>query len=87
MFCFSFVISFAGFQEWPGGRVPGNPLGLQVPINHRPSPWEAMINLTTDDMKTVPVLPLCWRTRLLHPLYPYLKCVCVCVCVCVRVRA
>ena len=66
-------------------------------MNHRPSPWEALVNLTTDDMKTAPVLPLCWRTRLLHPFYPYLEyvvvvvvvvvvwvlCVCV-VCVCVH---
>ena len=54
-----FIISFVGFHEWPEGRVPGNPLGLPVPISHRPSPWEALINLTTDAMKTVPVLPLC----------------------------
>ena len=55
-----------------------------MPPNHHPSPWEALLALTTDDMKTAPVLPLCWRTRLLHPLYPYNKYVPMLLCVCVR---
>jgi len=73
------LFSFAGFQEWPAGRIPGNPLGVLMPLNQRPSPWQPMINLMGEEIKSAPVLSFSWRTRLLHPLYPYLEYV-VCVC-------
>ena len=79
------LYSFVDHQGWSGTHIPGNPLGLLDVQNLPRIPWEALVNLIPEDMPTAPVLPLCWRTRLLHPLYPYLKCVCVCACVCVSV--
>jgi len=62
--------------------MPGNPLGSAVPLDQRSSPWLPLISLMDEDMTSGPVLSFSWRTRLLHPLYPYLEYVsCVCVCV------
>ena len=85
MFCNFFLYSFVDHQGWSGTHIPGNPLGLLDVPNLPRIPWEALINMIPEDMASVPVLPLYWRTRLLHPLYPYLWCVCVCLCVCVCV--
>ena len=73
------LFSYAGFQEWPTGQMPGNPRGLIVPLNRRPSPWQPMIDLMGEEMKSAPVLSFSWRTRLLHPLYPYTEYVIVCL--------
>ena len=51
--------------------MTGNPLGLIIPLNQRPSPWQPMMALIGEDMTSAPVLSFKWRTRLLHPLYPY----------------
>ena len=90
MFCDLFLYSFVDHLGWSGTHIPGNPLGLLDVPNLPRIPWEALINMIPEDMASVPVLPLYWRTRLLHPLYPYLWCVClcmfqVCVCACVCV--
>ena len=63
--------------------MPGNPLGSAVPLDQRSSPWLPLISLMDEDMTSAPVLLFSWRTRLLHPLYPYLEYV-VCVRVCVK---
>ena len=75
-------------QGWSGTHIPGNPLGLLNVPNLPRIPWEALINMIPKDLVTAPVLPLYWRTKLLHPLYPYLWYVCLCVwclCMCVFV--
>ena len=73
--------SFAGYQEWPEGIMPGNPRGLATPLNQQPSPWQPMFDLMGKDMISAPVLSYKWRTRLLHPFYPYTEYVCACACV------
>ena len=80
-----FLYSFVDHQGWSGTHIPGNPLGLlNVPSLPR-IPWEALINMIPKDLVTAPVLLLCWRTKLLHSLYPYLWYVCLCKCVFVSV--
>ena len=55
--------------------------------NTSTTPWQPLVDLIPKDMATAPVLRLYWRTRLLHPFYPYLwyMCVCCVVCMCVFV--
>ncbi|XP_065914704.1 uncharacterized protein [Dysidea avara] len=67
----NYVNMYAGFQDWPAGRMPGNPLGSAISLDQRPSPWLPMIDLMDENMQSAPVLSFSWRTRLLHPLYPY----------------
>ncbi|XP_065915005.1 uncharacterized protein [Dysidea avara] len=68
----NYINYFADFQEWPEGRIPGNPQGLTIIVNQLPSPWQPMMDLMGEDLRSAPVLSFSWRTRLLHPLYPYL---------------
>ncbi|XP_065916020.1 uncharacterized protein [Dysidea avara] len=68
----NYINNFAGLQNWPAGQIPGNLAWLTVPLNQRPSPWQSMMDLMGKDLKSAPVLPFSWRTRLLHPLYPYM---------------
>lgn len=44
-------------------------------------PWEPLVELLASSLlKQAPVLKVCWRTRLLHPRYPYFNEIFQCFC-------
>ncbi len=56
-------------MEWPHWIPERN---SRFHMFNTSAPWEPLINLlSTSSLKHAPMLKLRWRTRLLHPRYPY----------------
>lgn len=68
---YNYTFSFAAFGEWPAG-IPGSQFNVAQIGQQRPHPWQHLFTLMErSKLLVVPILKMCWRVHLLHPLFVY----------------